>query len=67
MTTQQVAALLGITPGRVHALIRAGMLHPTKPAHDMVYDESEVHALKKRRDGQKRIPSGRIAGGRNPK
>jgi len=67
MTTSQVAILLGITLSRVHALIRSGQLHPTKLGRDMVYDESEVLALKAKRDNQKRTPSGRIAGGRKSK
>jgi predicted RNase H-like HicB family nuclease len=42
ITTSQAADMLGVTPGRIHQLIKAGTLDSRKDAHDVFVLRSDV-------------------------
>jgi excisionase family DNA binding protein len=54
LTTQEAAAALGVTVGRIHAMIRQGLLPAQKFGRDWMIESAAVEQLKK-----KRRPAGR--------
>ena len=58
LTTTDAATALGITPGRVRQLIRAGQLPAVKAGRDWLIYEDDVEAARRRKDGRRK--EGRI-------
>jgi excisionase family DNA binding protein len=56
ITTTEAAALLGVTPQRVRALIKAGILEAEKWGRDWQIDEESVESRKKAMEQKKREP-----------
>lgn len=48
LTTKEAAQLLGVTPGRILQLIKAGHLHPLKRGRDHFVLRAEVEAARSR-------------------
>lgn len=51
LTTAQAAAILGVSPRRVLALIESGRLPAQKVGRDWIIQESDLEAVKDRREG----------------
>ena len=56
ITTTEAAALLGVTPQRVRALIKAGILEAEKWGRDWQIDGESVESRKKAMEQKKREP-----------
>ena len=56
ITVTAAAALLGVTPQRVRALIKAGMLEAEKWGRDWQIDAESVERRKKAMEQKKREP-----------
>jgi len=56
LTTAAAAALLGVTPQRVRALIKAGMLEAEKWGRDWQISAESVERRKKAMEQKKREP-----------
>lgn len=56
ITTTEAAALLGVTPQRVRALIKAGMLEAEKWGRDWQISAESVERRKKAMEQKKREP-----------
>ena len=56
ITTTEAAALLGVTPQRVRALIKAGILQAEKFGRDWQIDGESVESRKKAMEQKKREP-----------
>lgn len=56
ITVKQAAALLGVTPQRVRALIKAGTLEAEKFGRDWQVDGESVERRKKAMEQKKREP-----------
>lgn len=54
LTTQQVAAELGVTKARVHALIRAGRLRAEKIGIQYLIAPADLAAVRDRKPGRPR-------------
>ena len=57
LTTQQVAAILGITPRRVRALIKAGRLPAEKHGRDWAIKPEDLELVKVRKPGRPKLPA----------
>jgi len=56
ITVTQAAALLGVTPQRVRALIKAGILQAERFGRDWQIDGESVESRKKAMEQKKREP-----------
>ena len=56
LTVTQAAALLGVTPQRVRALIKAGILEAEKWGRDWQIDAESVEIRRKAMEQKKREP-----------
>ena len=56
LTVAQAAALLGVTPQRVRALIKAGILEAEKWGRDWQIDAESVEIRRKAMEQKKREP-----------
>jgi len=57
ITTREAAAILGVSPRRVRAMVEAGLLQARKVGLHLFYDEADVRAVERRPPG--RPPPGR--------
>ena len=61
LTTQQVAAALGVTPRRVVALIQAGRLEASRLGRDWLIPAHALEAVRERKPGRPRQSRSEIA------
>jgi hypothetical protein len=58
LTTAQVAADLGVTPGRLRAIVRAGQAAPVRLGRSLVWSAADVAAVRPRIRGKAGAPPG---------
>ena len=63
LTTQQVAAALGVTQRRVVALIQAGRLKASRLGRDWLIPAQALEAVRERKPGRPRQPRSEIESG----
>jgi excisionase family DNA binding protein len=63
LTTTAAAAELGVTPGRVRAMITAGRIKAIRAGRDWLIEPRALSAVRDRKPGRPHAPQTRIAQG----
>jgi len=63
-TTNEVAAILGVTPGRVHQMVTAGIIWAEKKGRDLLIPQSQIEKAKRRKTQRGPTPGKRKRAGK---